>query len=66
MPLHLPAQNGHAEVVKFLAEQGADVKAKENDGWTLLHRTAGNGHVEVVKRRTVPKGAEQLREGLSA
>jgi ankyrin repeat protein len=36
-------------VVRLLLEKGADVTAKDNIGWTALHRAARNGHEEVVK-----------------
>jgi hypothetical protein len=36
-------------VTKFLAEQGADVKASKNDGWTPLHKAGENGHAEATK-----------------
>jgi hypothetical protein len=40
-----------------LIDQGADVHAKDNDGWTPLHIACMNGHAEVVKA-LLEKGAE--------
>ena len=31
-PMHFAAGNGHTETVKFLAENGADLNAKDSDG----------------------------------
>jgi ankyrin repeat protein len=35
--------------VKYLKSVGADIHAKDNDGWTPLHSASWNGHLEVVK-----------------
>jgi hypothetical protein len=40
-----------------LIDQGADLHAKTNNGWTPLHRACENGHVEVVKA-LLKKGAD--------
>ena len=43
------AYYGHLEIVKYLVENGADINAKDNNGWTSLIHAAYNGHLEVVK-----------------
>ncbi len=43
------AVSGHLDVVKYLVEKGADVKAADNDGWTPLHWAAELGLLDVVK-----------------
>jgi ankyrin repeat protein len=48
-PLHLAAQNGHLNVVKFLVEQQAEMNMKNTNGSTPLHLAAQNGHLNVVK-----------------
>lgn len=40
---------GNALSVKALIEEGANVEALENDGWTPLTIAAREGHLEVVK-----------------
>ena len=41
--------NGKLDCVKALIEAGADLNAKENDGWTALHLAACNGKLDCVK-----------------
>ena len=53
--LHLAAENGHADVVKILLDEGADVAGPYRrqgsflSGSTALHWAAGRGRAEVVK-----------------
>jgi ankyrin repeat protein len=46
--LHQAAATGDTDVVKLLLAKGADVNAKEDDGWTPLHWAARNGHKAVA------------------
>jgi ankyrin repeat protein len=41
--------SGHSYVTELLIDRGADVKVKNNRGWTVLHETSSNGHETVVK-----------------
>lgn len=43
-PIHLAAANGHTEVVRFLAMEGADVAALDPTSYTAMHLAAMNGH----------------------
>ena len=56
-PLHKCAREGQLNVARALIEAGADVNAKEDDGWTPLHHCAQKGHLEVV-RVLIEKGAD--------
>jgi len=47
-PLHEAAGNGHADVVKFLLESGADVNIR-SEGGMPLHWAARNGQVKVME-----------------
>ena len=47
--LFVVARWGHIEVVKYLAECGADVNASTRFGITALMEAACNGHLDVVK-----------------
>ena len=40
---------GDLEEVKQLLRMGADVNARDEDGWTVLMRASENGHKEVVE-----------------
>ncbi len=61
-PLWQAASNGHTDVVRLLAEKGADVDRADTGSWLFLGRTplwhsACNGHLDVV-RLLVEKGAD--------
>ena len=43
------AQDGYLALVRFLVEDGADVRIRDADGWTALMKAANGGHLEVVK-----------------
>ena len=43
------AEKGYADIVKVLIANGADVKAKDENGITVLMWAAGNNHIETVK-----------------
>ena len=55
--MHLAARWGHEAVVRLLVEQGADVEARDENGWTVLHWAAEYGH-EAVVRLLVEQGAD--------
>jgi hypothetical protein len=48
---------GHTEIVQLFLEKGADVNAKDNDGWTALMIAAEKGHSEIVQL-LLEKGAD--------
>ena len=47
-PLHCAAVSCRSEVAKYLIHQGADVAARDADGWTALHMAASHGHCPLV------------------
>ena len=48
--MHMAAQGGQLEVIKFLSRKfGAKVHEKDNDGYTVLHWAAQKGHCEVAR-----------------
>jgi ankyrin repeat protein len=48
--------NGHAEVIKLLANNGAKLDLKSNDGTSALIFASQNGNIEIVKT-LLEKGA---------
>jgi len=52
--IHEAARWGHAHVVEFLLDSGADRDITTVDGSTALHLAASNGRDEVVKVYTYP------------
>ena len=57
LTLHTCAEKGHLDVARDLIEAGADVNAKDNDGFTPLSICAEKGHLE-VSRALIEKGAD--------
>ncbi|KAK3858889.1 hypothetical protein Pcinc_034947, partial [Petrolisthes cinctipes] len=47
-PLHLAAEGGHPNLVKFLIENGASPKAENGMGFTAVHLAARYGHIQVL------------------
>jgi hypothetical protein len=56
-PLHVAAAYGHLDTAEFLINHGADINAKNEDGWTPLHVAVFNGHLALVKL-LLEKGAD--------
>lgn len=46
--LHRAAYGGHAPVVSFLLDSGADLHGRTVDGWTPLHSASRWGHAAIA------------------
>ena len=46
--LHLAAQRGLSKAVMSMVEKGADIHAKDCQGWMPLHHAAANGHEHIL------------------
>lgn len=46
--LHYAANNGVVLVVKKLLDDGIDIDAQDNNGWTALHFASQNNHFKVI------------------
>lgn len=48
-PIHIAAQNGHFEIVKFLIESGAEINSKNGKGNTAVHMSVGYDYYQISK-----------------
>ena len=61
LPLAFCANRGFVRCVSMLLERGVDACAKDNMGWTALHRAAYGGHVAIIRLLRM-HGAKVLAE----
>ncbi|WP_375604549.1 ankyrin repeat domain-containing protein [Wolbachia endosymbiont of Anurida maritima] len=55
--LHLAAEQGNLDAVKYFVEKGGDVSAQDEIGYTPLHLAAKQGNLDIIKY-LVEKGAD--------
>jgi hypothetical protein len=53
---------GHTDTVRMLVDKGADLHAKNRNGYTPLHEACGRGHIDTA-RLLVDKGADLHAKG---
>jgi len=46
-PLHYAAGSGKTEIVRYLTIKGADIRARNNYGWTALHSSSYQGSTDI-------------------
>ena len=49
MPIHSAAASQNLEITRLLIENGAEVDAIQNGGFTALHTAAHNGQIKMIK-----------------
>jgi hypothetical protein len=54
--LHAAAQSGSLEVVQYLVEKGANVRATDANGWMAFHEAVDCGHLIIVRYFVEKKG----------
>jgi uncharacterized caspase-like protein len=59
IPLHLAANEGYLDIVKYLISHGADVNARNNEDDTALRLAEKRGHKEIV---TLLSSSEELAQ----
>ena len=47
--LHGAALMGYTETAELLISKGANVNAKDDDGWTPLHYAVREGHTKIIE-----------------
>jgi len=47
--LHLAARNGNVDILHLLVENGVDLDAEDDHGWSALHFAANDGHLPFVE-----------------
>ena len=60
--LHEVAREGDVVALTRMLGQGADLEARDGQGWTPLHWAARKGHLEVV-RLLLDRGADRKARG---
>ncbi|MFP3021457.1 MAG: ankyrin repeat domain-containing protein, partial [Wolbachia sp.] len=55
--LHLAAEQGNLNAVKYFVEKGGDISAQDEMGYTPLHLAAKQGNLDIIKY-LVEKGAD--------
>ena len=65
-PLHKAAQHGSYECIKYLIENGANIKIVDENLKSALHHAAENGHLECVKALLQPKSIEKSKSSTSS
>jgi ankyrin repeat protein len=48
-PIHAAVSNGDIETVRLILERGADINARQQNGFTALHGAAGAGRADLVE-----------------
>ena len=49
IPLIYAARYGRLDLVKYFYERGANIKARDNDGYNLVNSASCSGHLNIVK-----------------
>jgi ankyrin repeat protein len=58
-PIHAAVAGKNAEVIDLILSSGADVNAKQQQGWTAIHSAAMHGDLALLEK-LLARGADQL------
>ena len=57
IPLHMATNNSNKEMISLLLENGADIEAKDHDGFTAIFHAIDSESLEMVKL-LIERGAD--------
>jgi len=60
--MHVAAEEGYVEVIKYLRSHGVDINVRDKDGWTPMHYAAFAGRIDAIQCLTELGGVVGARD----